>query len=267
MIRKLKISLLKFLVKTVGMTSTGIRMSFEYGFTSGKMLDYIYMNKPSGKYIIGYIIDKLYLSHRGWKVIRERKRNLEKLIEQAISRIPESDKPIRMLDVASAQAQYIIDVLGRNADKNIHTLCRDYDDRWVQEGRTKAESAGVANITFQQGDAFDHKSFESLNESQDIVISSGFYDWITNDELIKKSISIISSVLKKNGYFIFTNQSGHFDLEMVSQIFVDFNNKPLQMTVRSAELMNGWIREAGFEIITTISDKWDYYSVTIAHKI
>lgn len=265
-IKELKIKIMKVLVKTIGMTSTGIRMSFEYGFTSGKMLDYIYANKASGKYGIGTLIDRMYLSHRGWEVIRERKRHLEQLLEEAIAKVPEDTEKIRMLDIASGPAQYVIEVLKRPAGKPIQALCRDYDLRWVQEGNKKAAAAGLENLSFEQADAFDENSYTSLAQAEDIIISSGFYDWITDDSQIQKTMTMIYKTLKDGGYFLFTNQSGHVDMEMVTRIFVDFNQQPLQMTVRSAEQMNGWAQEAGFQIVRTLSDKWGYYSVTLAVK-
>jgi len=265
-IKELKIKIIKYLVKTIGMTSTGIRMSFEYGFTSGKMLDYIYANKASGKYGIGILVDRMYLSHRGWRVIRQRKQHLEQLLEEAIAKVQKDTQEIRLLDIASGPARYVMDVLKRHTEKSIQALCRDYDTRWVQEGNEKASAAGLENLVFEQADAFDENSYASLTQAEDIIISSGFYDWITDDVQVRKTMILIYQSLKKGGYFVFTNQSGHVNMEMVSQTFVDFNQQPLQMTVRSAEQVNGWAQEAGFQIIRTLADKWGYYSVTLALK-
>ena len=91
-------------------------------------------------------------------------------------------------------------------------------------------------------------------------------DASTDDSLVKKTMTFIYKSLKEEGSFVFTNQSGHVNMEMVTQIFVDFNQQPLQMTVRSARQMNDWAREAGFQIVRTLSDKWGYYSVTLATK-
>lgn len=264
--RKLKIKILKFLVKTIGMTSTGIRMSFEYGFISGKMLDYIYKNQPSGKYGIGYLLDKIYLSHKGWKAIRKRKENLEAALARALGEVLKMKGAAALIDVASGPAQYIINVLKKINNNNIKTLCRDYDERWVKEGREKALQSGISDIVFKQGDAFNRDSFNGLFNTQDVAVSSGFYDWITDDELIKKSMKIIHDLLSRGGYFVFSNQSGHVDLGMVEEIFVDFNKNPLKMTTRSADCMNQWAKEAGFEVIQTLSDERGYYSVSLVKK-
>ena len=263
---KMKIALMKFLVRTVGMTSTGIQMSFRYGFTSGKMLDYIYRNRPSGKYGIGWLIDKIYLSHKGWEAIRTRKKNLEASLEKALRDVLSRNGAACLLDIASGPAQYIVDTLRRVNNPAIETLCRDYDERWVREGQQKAEDSRIPNIRFERGDAFDRESFLSLLGTQDVVVSSGFYDWITDDARVKKSMSIVNEILKPGGYFIFTNQSGHFDLAMMQELFVDFNNQPLTMTTRSSQMMNGWAQEAGFVIVESVSDAWGYYTVSVTRK-
>lgn len=266
MVKTMQIRLLKALVNTIGRTSDGIRMSFEYGFISGKMLDYIYANKPSGRFVIGKFIDWCYLSHPGWKAIRQRKDNLMASLEEAIRLARDAGTPVRLLDVASGPAQYIVDTMKKFGAGDVRALCRDYDSRWVDEGRRKAVDAGLKDIRFEQGDAFDEQSFAEIAASQDVAVASGFYDWIVDDEMVKKSMRNICSALRTGGFFVFTNQSGHVDLSMVEAIFVDFNRKPLRMKTRSADLMNTWACEAGFCVMGTASDEHGYYSVTLARK-
>jgi SAM-dependent methyltransferase len=239
-------------------------MSFKYGFISGKMLDYIYANKPSGSWGIGILLDKIFLSHPGWQVIRRRKENLEDQLEQAINKKLKVQKAVSIIDVASGPAQYIIDVLQKFKGAGISVLCRDFDERWVDEGKQKALAADLPNIKFEQADAFEPGDFKYLKENFDIAVSSGFYDWINDDELIKKSMRIIRDVLKPGGLFVFSNQSGHVDLKMVEEIFVDFNKNPLRMKVSPATLMNQWAMEAGFDVIRTVSDAYGHYSVSLA---
>ncbi|HOY10511.1 MAG TPA: class I SAM-dependent methyltransferase family protein [Candidatus Omnitrophota bacterium] len=266
MFKSLKIIFTKFLVRTIGRTSDGIQMSFKYGFISGKMLDYIYANKPAGKFLIGKWIDRMYLSHPGWKVIRERKDNLVRALTRAIDLTLKGQKSVHILDVASGPAQYIIDVLQRFPADTVAAVCRDYDPKWVEEGTRKAAAAGLTNISFEQGDAFEADSFKEMTGTQDVVVSSGFYDWIVDDALVKKSMKIIYDVLRPGGYFVFTNQSGHVDLDMVEKIFIDFNKDPLRMKTRPEKLINGWAQDIGFEIVDTAADQKEYYSVTLALK-
>jgi len=84
---------------------------------------------------------------------------------------------------------------------------------------------------------------------------------------VKESIALAYEVLDDDGYIIVTNQTAHPNLEFVQKVFSDFNNKPLRMTMRTKETMNQWLEEAGFEVESTLSDPFGFYSVTKAHKI
>jgi SAM-dependent methyltransferase len=161
----------------------------------------------------------------------------------------------------------MVDVLSKFRGQPVEAVCRDYDPAWVGEGRDKARAAGLTNLSFMVGDAFDRESFLKFWDREDVVVASGFYDWITDDSFVKKSMGIIADCLRPGGYFVFTNQSGHVDLEMVEAVFIDFNKQPLRMTTRPAALMNRWAREAGFEIVRSVADEKNYYTVTLAKKI
>ncbi len=73
-------------------------------------------------------------------------------------------------------------------------------------------------------------------------------------------------ILKPGGYFVFTTQTGHVDMRLVTEIFSDFNKQPLRMTVRPANMTNNWVREIGFRVLETKQDKWGYYAATLAQK-
>ena len=264
--KKLKFKVLKTLVNTIGQTSNGLQLCTKYGFTSGKMLDYIYQNEPSGKFFIGKFIDALFIRHAGWEVVRTRKDNLVSLLKTAVVSKLTEKSDVYIVDVASGPAKYILESMDNFRNERVSAICRDIDERWLIEGRAKAEIMGLKNIDFMQGNALEPDSFKELVKTPNIIVSSGFYDWIVDDELVKKSMRIIYDNLPSGGYFVFTNQSGHVDLEMVSKVFSDFNHNPLEMKVRAAGLINGWAKELGFKILETKSDKSGFYSVTLAQK-
>lgn len=265
-LNKLRIGLARLFVNTLGQTSDGIRLCTQYGLISGKVIDYIYRNQPSGRGIIGREIDRIFISNIGWDGIRTRKDNLQVMLGTAINLCIESFGKADILDVAAGPAKYIIDELANHKNKEVQAVCRDLDVRWLQEGAKNAKAIGVNNIRFEAGDAFSRASFKTLDSEKNIIVSSGFYDWITDDSLIKESMKIIHENLTAGGYFIFSNQSGHPDMELVSGVFNDFNAQPLRMTTRSADAINAWAQETGFEILETQSDKHGFYSVTLAKK-
>lgn len=151
--------------------------------------------------------------------------------------------------------------------QHVRAVCRDIDERWLEEGRNKAMELGLSNVTFEKGDALDAASFGSLSSRPHIMVSSGFYDWMEDDTMVIRSMKVISRVLRPNGYFVFTNQCGHADLDMVNDVFTGFDGKPLKMTVRSPRRVNQMAVAAGFRIAETTEDRWGYYSVTAARLI
>jgi SAM-dependent methyltransferase len=257
---------LKLFVNTAGRLSDGISLCLKEGLTSGIMLEYVYRNKACGKTLVGRAIDRIFLSNPGWEGIRQRKNNLVKFLIEAINRQEGKDKAL-LVDVASGPALYVAQALSGAQVSNVSAICRDMEERWFKKGRSNAEEMGVKSMVFEKGDALDEKSFEALPERPDICVSSGFYDWIPVDGPVRESIRIIHKILKPGGYFVFTNQAGHVDMETTNGIFSDFNNKPLNMTTRPQGVVNGWAVDAGFKIVKTVIDKWGYYSVTLARKV
>jgi ubiquinone/menaquinone biosynthesis C-methylase UbiE len=249
-------SLAKFFIHSVGKLSDGIALCLKEGLTSGKMLDYIYKNKPSGKGIIGKWIDSFFLKHPGWEGVRKRRENLEALFLEAIR---EREGPLKILDVAAGMAGYIFSTLKKADREDLQVICQDIEPRWVEEGNAR----GAKNVTFQLGDAFD-PALAQLKS--DIVIASGFYDWINDDEKIAHSIKLIAQALPIGGAFILTIQSAHPNLALTEKVFSDFNHQPLKMTMRSFDQLKTWLENRGFLIEKVLSDSWGYYTVIKGKK-
>lgn len=242
-------------------------MSFKYGFISGLMLDYVYENKPSGKFVIGKMLDKVFLNNIGWQAIRQRKDNLKKFVKDIIEQNHLSGQKTVILDVASGPARYLLEALCEAGEKDVFVVCQDIDERWVVKGRELAQQKGLNNIVFLKGDAFNLEALKDVNPKPNVVVSSGFYDWITDDDLIKKSISYAYQILPPKGKIVFSNQAGHQQMELVSEVFVDFNQQPLKMKTRDPQILNQWAQEAGFKNLRTVKDPWGLYSVAQGEKL
>jgi SAM-dependent methyltransferase len=259
-----KNQLLKLAVRSVGRLSDGIDLSLRYGLVSGKMLDYVYRNQPSGRGFVGKWIDGVYLRHRGWETVRMRKRHLETMLDHAIGVCLRDHGEARVVDIASGPARYILDTLDRYRGQAVTAMCRDIDERWIEEGRARARDIGLTCVSFEKGDAFDESYAPS--PAPTIIVASGFYDWIADDDLVRRSMSIAHASLKPGGFFLFTNQSGHVDLSMANEVFTGLGGKPLQMTTRAAEAMNSWAAAIGYLVEQACSDPWGDYTVTLARK-
>jgi len=262
-LRRAQCAALRGFLRTVGRASDGVRIAFDEGFTSGTMLDYIYRNSPSGRGILGPLIDQLYLSHPGWEAVRIRKAHLERLLLEAVGIETQLGRRPVILDVASGPARYLMDVL--ESDARARAVCCDRDERVLAQGRAQAAARGLGDrIRFVVGDALSGKSLALAEPRANIAIASGFYDWMTDDSVVRLSLTLLGNLLPPGGCLVFTNQSGHVDLEMVQAVFLDFHRRPLRMVTRPADLINRWAEAAGFKVLRTAQDEAGYYSVTLA---
>src|SRR6185369_9246063 len=98
----------RLLLKTLGRMSEGIRLGWTTGFDSGSSLDYVYENRPRGISFLGRSIDRAYLDSVGWKGIRQRKRNLQAVLERAIEEIARVRRPVHVVDVAAGPGRYLL---------------------------------------------------------------------------------------------------------------------------------------------------------------
>lgn len=263
---RFSLGLARLFMRTIGRTSEGIRLCFVYGLTSGKAVDYIYRNRPSGRWLIGPMIDRQFLAHPGWEAVRIRRRHLEQLLREAIEGVRRLGHPISLVDIASGPALYILSVLTQTGEQEVTARCRDLDERWLQEGTREAHRRGLTCVRFEHGDAFDRDSLLTLRPRPNIAVSSGFYDWFTDDADVQRSLAILYEMLEPGGRLVVTNQMSHPNLAFVSAVFIGFNKQPLRMTMRSAEHMRGMLATAGFTVERTLADAWGYYSVMTACK-
>lgn len=258
----IELSFLKVVVNSIGQLSDGIKLASKEGFTSGQMLDYIYKNEPSGKLLIGKWIDKIYLNHKGWKDIRKRKENLVLNLKQAIEAIQKNKADVKICDIASGPAQYIIEAM--QGTNNVTAELRDIDERWLEIAKNKAEKADL-KVTVRKADALNPDDFK-FEINPDIFVASGFYDWFNDREIVKKSMSLISGALNTGGYFVFSIQAGHFALNLTNKVFKDFNNNQLQMVTWDIDVIKEILNETDFEIVDIKADKLNHYPVFLARK-
>lgn len=263
-LEKLEIFFSKIAVNTVGKFSNGISLAQKEGFTSGKMLDYIYKNEPNGKFLIGKFVDKVYLNHPGWQDIRNRKNNLCLNLKDAIDDILSKKEDVRICDIASGPARYVIDTLQDYKDKPVSAELRDIDKRWLLDAQEIAKEKGI-ELTIKIADALDEKDFV-FEKQPDIMIASGFYDWFNEKEIVKKSMQLIYNSLLDGGYFVFSIQAGHHALKLTNEIFKDFNNHQLKMVTWDMDTINSILSEIGFKVIKQRADKENHYPVILAQK-
>ncbi|HUT59020.1 MAG TPA: class I SAM-dependent methyltransferase family protein [Phycisphaerae bacterium] len=243
-----------------------MRIAREHGVTSGLSLDYIYRNRPSGRLRVGRLLDRLYLSHRSWQAIRIRKTHLQELLEWAIRLQIERRGEAFVLDVAAGPAEYLRNVLARLPIDKVEAICWDLDEDCLEQAQEAACAMQLPNVLCVRADAMEPHSYSRLPRQPNVVVASGFYDWMGRDALVRRSMELISRALPEGGCFVFTIQTGHSNLRVANDLFRGFDGQPLEMTTRPADLATRWARDAGFELLTSRRDEWGHYMVALAEK-
>ena len=266
--KAIQFTITRIMMKTFGRMSEGIRTGWKYGFDSGSMLDYVYKNKAKGFSPIGTIMDRLYLDSAGWVGIRQRKINLEKLLNQCIEALHSDAKEIRITDVATGHGRYVLDAIKQHSDKSIIALLRDYSDRNVEAGRALADELGLENVSYAKGDAFSKKSLNEIKIKPNIGIVSGLFELFPDNKLIMTTLTSLASKIEVGGYLIYTNQPWHPQLEFIAHVLS--NHKGADRWVmrrRTQQEMDQLVRSAGFEKITMEIDEHGIFSVSLARKV
>jgi hypothetical protein len=253
-------------MKTTGRLSDGIRLGWRTGFDSGSSLEYVYENRARGKLLVGRIIDRGYLNSVGWAGIRQRKLNIEKLLREAIERVSETGAPVRILDVATGQGRYVLETLASLDDQNMTALLRDYEQANVEAGRSIAARHGIGGAAFEQADAFDEASYESLDPRPNIAIVSGLFELFSDNALVRQCLEGIANATREGGYLIYTGQPWHPQIEMIARVLTNRDGEPWVMRRRTQPELDELVREAGFDKIRSRVDKRGIFTVSIAKR-
>ena len=256
-------SFLRLLLRTVGNLSDGIKIGNTYGYDSGVMIDYVYKNKPSGRFIVGTLIDWAYLNSVGWRGIRLRKLLLMRYLTNVVQDHLQIKPHIKYLDIACGGAEYDIEALKQFDASKIDVELRDYKTENIEKATQNASVNGLRSIRFKQADAFNAANY---GDRWDIVVASGFWEIIDDDALIKGCIQNIATCLVSGGSLIFTIQPYHPQLEMAARALTSNTGKPWIMRLRNLDLYKQWLNEAGLEYVSHKMENHQIFGVVEARK-
>lgn len=249
-------------LSTIGKLSRGIRLGWETGFDSGRSLDYVYENEARGGLGVGRLIDRTYLNSPGWKGIRQRKLNLEKLLRRAIA---ETKGDVRILDVATGCGRYVLDTI--KDVPHATALLRDFTPANVEQGREIARAMNLSDrVTFEQGDAFDEEALAKIAPAPTIAIVSGLYELFPDNDMVVRSLRGIARAMTAGGFLVYTGQPWHPQLEMIARVLTNRDGKPWIMRRRTQEEMDDLVRAAGFRKLDMEIDRWGIFTVSLAQR-
>lgn len=231
-------ALFRLLLRTIGQLSEGIRLGWRTGFDSGVMLEYIYEDHPRGITPLGVWFDRLFISHPVWDGVRSRR---QMLIQQLTEAMGHYHQPL-IFDLAAGVGSYLFALPPNRAT----IIAGDYEPEAVQRGQAKASQLNRPDIQFRRNNAFEPKEFAS--ERADILVASGFFDILTQEEQIQLVLKNGSAVVEPGSRWIFTLQESHPNLKMLQQVFVDLHQKPWELVPRPAETLLAWAKPLGWKL-------------------
>lgn len=252
-----KWALMRGVLSTIGRTSKGIQIGYRYGFDSGIMLDYVYVNEAHGLAGIGKVIDRAYLNAIGWRAIRARRALLKQLLRDEIERNRAASTQTRLLDVAAGP--------GRD---DVRILCRDLSVDGLIEGAKQAKAAGLQRIHYEQGNAFNPAPVATqLGGTPNIIVVCGLYELILDDETIQQSLVRLYQMLAPGGAIFITTQTHHPQLDFIANVLPNRNGILWVMKCRQAGQLEAWARSAGFNGIQSQAEEVGLFMITTGRKL
>ena len=251
-------------LRTVGRASDSVRLGFERGFDSGEMMDVIYANRPSGRWVIGSWVDRIYLQQPGCRGLRARKALLVSTLGTLIVEQRSAGQRPAIVDVAAGPATYLVELMAQDRGEDIVALARDRDEHGLQRGRKLAAGAGVGDrLRYETGDALDEDGLVSLEPRPSIVIASGFYELLLDDSIMARSMAIARRMLRPGDPLVFTTQVAHPQVAMMAEVPAH-DGRPWIIRNRSLDSVESMARAAGFEIVGSKMEPVGIFAVSVA---
>jgi alpha-beta hydrolase superfamily lysophospholipase len=258
---------IKAFMKTLGRLSRGIQLGWHDGFDSGVTLDYVYTNRPQGLTPLGRLIDRCFLENIGWRGIRQRKANLEKILRETIEKLHASGVPVRITDIAMGGGRYVLETMRQLQDIPATALLRDYKQVNIDAATRLAGELGLVDrVKIAQGDAFDRASLANITPRPTIAIISGLYELFPSNDPVLNSLRGVADAIEPGGYLIYTNQPWHPQVEFIARVLTNREGQPWIMRRRTQAEMDELVRTAGFEKVGMDIDAWGIFTVSLARR-
>lgn len=261
----LKARVTRFIFGTLGRLSKGIALGWDAGFDSGRTLDYVYKNKPSGSLGIGWLMDKSYLDSPGWTGIRWRGARLQKILAETLA---QAGPTPHLVDIACGGGRYVLQMLHDHPELAVTATLRDYQQPNLDTAKATAEQLGLTErVTLVRADAFDRQSLASLNPVPMVAVVSGLYELFNANEPVRRSLQGLADVLAPGTRLVYTNQPWHPQLEFIAHVLTNREGEPWIMRRRTQEEMDDLVREAGFVKERQETDPAGIFTISVARKL
>ena len=255
LVREGKLHLLPvyYLGLTTALGKEAIENSGSYDFA-----DHIYGNRPAGRFLVGYLLDALFLNLKSARSFRSRYLYARSEIQRLIV---ERADPIDVLAVPCGLARELFDVSTWLADdhpkRQVRLIGMDLDQELVSRLAGTSRRLGLG-IAFVCGDALSADAYPA--QPCDGIVSLGFTEFL-DDTLAAAFYRLAYGKLKPGGRLVTSGMRPHKLSDYLLRNVAD-----LQTSYRSAETLRGLARQAGFEQISTYEDRTGLQTMLIGVK-
>ncbi|MCW0219003.1 MAG: bifunctional alpha/beta hydrolase/class I SAM-dependent methyltransferase [Prosthecobacter sp.] len=255
----------RFMFGTLGRLSQGIALGWAAGFDSGRTLDYVYKNKPSGKLLLGWIMDKSYLDSPGWTGIRWRGQMLQRVLADVLA---QAGPQAHLVDIACGGGRYILQTLHDHPELAVTAVLRDYQQPNLETAKATADQFGLTeSVTFERADAFDRASLAGLNPKPAVAVVSGLYELFNANAPVLQSLHGLADAMAPGTRLVYTNQPWHPQLKFIAHVLTNREGKPWIMRRRTQEEMDDLVMSAGFIKERQETDPAGIFTISVARKL
>lgn len=220
--------------------------------------DHIYANRPAGRFLVGYLLDALFLRLKSARSFRSRYLYARGEIQRLIL---ERDAPVDVLAVPCGLARELFDVSAwltdQRRDRPVRLYGMDLDPELINRLVTAGRPRQVG-IEFACGDALSPDAYPT--QDFDAIVSLGFTEFL-DDAMTAAFYRLAHGKLKPGGRFITSGMRPHRLSDYLLRNVAD-----LQTWYRSPESLRGLAGQAGFEQISTYEDATGLQTMLIGIK-
>jgi hypothetical protein len=215
--------------------------------------------------VIGKLADRLYLDSIGWRGIRQRSVNLQKLLRSAVEQIRHLGHPVRVMDIAAGCGRYVLQTVASLPTGSVESiLLRDNTPANLQAARKLADELQIRSVETQHADAFDQQSLAGVSPAPNVTVVSGLYELFPDNAKVLASLRGIAEAMRGGGMLIYTGQPWHPQLEMIARVLNNREGRPWIMRRRTQEEMDDLVQAAGFEKTDMEIDRYGIFTVSLA---
>ncbi len=230
---------------------------------SYKFADHIYAGKPKGKYVIGYLVDFIFLRLKSAHSFKFRYLSARREIDHFIRNINKKEN-IHIAAIPSGYAREIFDIANQlkkeNHPKheNIEWHLLDLDKKLLKEVKKRNELNH--KINYWQRDALSNSTYNRIKKL-DLVVSMGFTEFLTDNQTLK-FYKIMNKQLNKGGIFITSGMVAHKLSEYLLR-----NIAELKTSYRSKDELINLAKKSGFRLQKVYQDKNLIQTMMVLEKV